>query len=103
MGILNGKVAAITGGASGMGEAMAKLFLENGARVVIGDLDGKKAKATAAALSGTSPNSCVAVEIDVTSAADVECLVRTAEEKFGRLDIMCNNAGYAPDFLIHEM
>jgi NAD(P)-dependent dehydrogenase (short-subunit alcohol dehydrogenase family) len=100
---LEGKVAVITGGASGMGEAMAQLFLEHGARVVIADIDREKVKTVAATLSRGSPGNCVGVTADVAVSHDAEHMVQAAVDEFGRLDIMCNNAGYPPDALIHEM
>jgi NAD(P)-dependent dehydrogenase (short-subunit alcohol dehydrogenase family) len=89
MGRLDGKVAIITGGASGMGAASARLFVQEGARVVIGDVQQEKAAALAASLGAA----CVAVRTDVTSGEDVQGLVRTAVDRFGKLDVMYNNAG----------
>lgn len=89
MGRLDGRVAIITGGASGMGEAAARLFVGEGARVVIGDVQDEKAQAVAASLG----EDCVAVRVDVTSGEDVQALVRTAIDRFGKLDVMYNNAG----------
>ena len=89
MGRLDGKVAVITGGASGMGEATTKLFVAEGARVVIGDIQREKAQALADSLG----DDCVAVEADVSSSEDVQALVRTAASEFGGFDVMYNNAG----------
>jgi len=89
MGRLEGKVAVITGGASGMGEATAKLFVQEGARVVIGDVQDDKGRAVA---SSIGPE-CVFVRTDVSSSEDVRALVKTAADRFGRLDVMYNNAG----------
>jgi NAD(P)-dependent dehydrogenase (short-subunit alcohol dehydrogenase family) len=89
MGRLSGKVAIITGGASGMGEAASRLFVQEGANVVIGDLQEQKAIALAAGLG----NAAVAKRVDVSRADDVRLLVDTALTKFGRLDVMFNNAG----------
>ena len=86
---LDGKVAVITGGASGMGEATAKLFVREGARVVICDMQEEKGQAVAAGLG----KECVFVRADVSQSEDVRGIVRTAVEQFGRLDIMYNNAG----------
>jgi NAD(P)-dependent dehydrogenase (short-subunit alcohol dehydrogenase family) len=86
---LDGKVAVITGGASGMGKATASLFLEEGARVVIGDIQAEAVRAVADSLGGN----CVGVRADVTSSEDVAGLVRTAVERFGTLDVIFNNAG----------
>ena len=89
MGRLDGKVAIITGGASGMGEATAKLFVQEGARVVIGDVQDEKGQAVAASIGPE----CVFVRTDVSSSEDVRALVRSAADRFGGLDIMYNNAG----------
>lgn len=99
MGRLDGKVAVITGGASGMGEAAARLFVAEGARVVIGDLQDERAQTVVAGLGGNG----VAVHCDVSVAADVERLVQTAVDRYGKLNIMFNNAGIgAGEGLIHE-
>jgi NAD(P)-dependent dehydrogenase (short-subunit alcohol dehydrogenase family) len=89
MGRLDGKVAVITGGASGIGEASARLFCAEGARVVIGDLHRERGEAVAASIG----DSCRFVVADVSRADDVRRAVATAVESFGRLDIMFNNAG----------
>lgn len=89
MGRLDGKVAIITGGASGMGEATAKLFVQEGARVVIGDVQDEKGQAVAASIGPE----CVFVRTDVSISEDVRALVRSAADRFGSLDIMYNNAG----------
>ncbi len=89
MGRLDGKVAVITGGASGMGEATTKRFIAEGARVVIGDVQREKVHALADSLG----DDCVAVEADVSSSEDVQALVRTAVTEFGHLDVMYDNAG----------
>ena len=89
MGRLDGKVAIITGGASGMGEATTQLFVKEGARVVVGDLQGEKGEALAASIGPE----CAFVHTDVASSEDVQRLVRTAIDRFGKLDVMYNNAG----------
>lgn len=89
MGRLDGKVAAITGAASGFGAAAARLFVKEGARVVLGDIQDDKGKAIAAELG----SSAVFVHCNVTSEDDIAKLVDTAVSKFGQLDIMYNNAG----------
>jgi NAD(P)-dependent dehydrogenase (short-subunit alcohol dehydrogenase family) len=86
---LDGKVAVITGGASGMGEATAKLFVREGARVVIGDVQREKGEAVAA---GIGPE-CRFLATDVSASEDVRALVNEAVNAWGRLDIMYNNAG----------
>lgn len=88
-GRLDGKVAVITGGASGMGEATAQLFVREGARVVIGDLQKEKGEAVVASIGPA----CRFVAADVSASEDVAGLVNAAVQAFGRLDIMYNNAG----------
>jgi len=86
---LAGKIAIVTGAASGFGEGIARKFVTEGARVVIADRDGDGARAVAEALGRHAE----AVRADVTKAADVEAMVRTAIERFDGLDILVNNAG----------
>jgi 3-oxoacyl-[acyl-carrier protein] reductase len=87
---LKGKVAIVTGAASGFGEGMAKRFAEEGARVVVADLNGPGAERVA----GEIGQAAVACKADVSQRADVEAMVKLATGRFGRLDIMVNNAGY---------
>lgn len=90
MGRLDGKVAIVTGGASGMGRATVKRFVEEGARVVIGDVQGEPGAAFAREL-GSAARFKLA---DVSREADVEALVAHALDEFGQLDCMFNNAGF---------
>lgn len=92
MGALDGKVAIITGAASGMGRAAAILFSREGARVVLADLNVKGGE-EAAALAREAGQDCVFQRTDVSLEEDVKALVAVAISKFGRLDIMFNNAG----------
>jgi len=93
-GKLGGKVAVITGGASGIGAAAARLFVAEGARVVIGDLNAGAGRALADALNAAARETvAVFLETDVARLQDVEALVAAAERDFGRLDILFNNAG----------
>lgn len=96
---LAGKVAVVTGAARGIGRACAERFLRDGAKIVIGDVDEDALAKTAAELGHA--DALRHVRTDVTSRADIERLVATAVEGFGRLDIMLNNAGIArnQDFL----
>jgi 3-oxoacyl-[acyl-carrier protein] reductase len=86
---LAGKVAIVTGAASGFGEGIARKFIAEGARVVVADRDGDGALRVADALGLHA----VGVRADVTRAADVEAMVATAIERFDGLDILVNNAG----------
>lgn len=87
---LKDKVAVVTGGASGFGAAIVRHFVEEGAKVVILDLNGEGA----ARVAGNSAQA-IAVGGDVTKRADIDKAVGTAVENFGRLDIVVNNAGWS--------
>ncbi|WP_417520026.1 SDR family NAD(P)-dependent oxidoreductase [Minwuia sp.] len=96
---LDGKVAAITGGASGMGRATVMRYLEEGASVAIGDLNAHNgAETLKAAEDAGFADRVIFVRGDVAEEGDVEALVGGAVEKFGRLDIMFNNAGVGGAF-----
>ena len=86
---LAGKIAIVTGAASGFGEGIARKFVAEGARVVVADRDGDGARRVAASLGAHAEG----VRADVTKAADVEAMVRTAIERFDGLDVLVNNAG----------
>ncbi|MDX8534147.1 SDR family oxidoreductase [Mesorhizobium sp. VK25A] len=94
-----GKVAVVTGAARGIGRACAERFLAEGAKVVLGDIDADELKKCAAEI-GTS-ETVLAVVTDVSRKDQVDALVAAAVARFGRVDIMLNNAGIAPvqDFL----
>src|SRR5688572_2578034 len=87
---LAGRVAVITGGASGIGLATAKRLAAEGARVVIGDLDGTAGEAAAEVVDGRF------VHVDVTDEEQVNHLFDAAAEAYGSVDIAFNNAGISP-------
>jgi NAD(P)-dependent dehydrogenase (short-subunit alcohol dehydrogenase family) len=87
---LAGKVALITGGASGIGEATVRLFLAEGASVVIADLQDARGRRVAGELGARA----VYAPTDVSREADVQAAVEVAVRQFGRLDCVFNNAGY---------
>lgn len=89
---LRGKVAAITGGGSGMGAATAALFAREGAAVVVADIDGDAAERVAASIR-SGGGQAAAVRADVTRLADNRAIVAAARERFGRLDVFHANAG----------
>src|SRR5699024_11193119 len=90
MGKLAGKVAIITGAAQGMGAAHAKLFVSEGAQVVITDVKQAEGEQLAAALG---PDKALFIKQDVASAADWEHVVAATKAQFGQIDILVNNAG----------
>ena len=89
-GRLNGQVAIITGGASGMGAATCRRFVEEGAKVVVADLQQDKGEALADELGPSAKF----VLTDVGNEADIQAMVATALDAFGRLDCLFNNAGF---------
>lgn len=99
--LLSGRTAVITGGAQGLGFAIAQRFIAEGARVVLGDLDPEVTEAAVTRLGGAC--AALAVRCDVTKATDVEALTRSAVEHFGGLDIMVNNAGITRDATMRKM
>ncbi|KAG6478181.1 hypothetical protein ZIOFF_061613 [Zingiber officinale] len=88
---LEGKVAFITGGAAGSGEATARLFVLHGAKVVIGDVRDELGRAAASSIGGEDV--ITFVHCDVSKEADVELAVDMAVAKYGRIDVVFNNAG----------
>ena len=98
---LEGKVAFISGGARGMGEAEARLFAREGAKVAIGDvLDGQGAAVEAAI--NTSGGECLYVHLDVAIEADWREAIQATLDRFGSLDVLVNNAGVSGSGMLHE-
>jgi 3-oxoacyl-[acyl-carrier protein] reductase len=99
MGVLDDKVAIVTGSGRGIGRATAELLSEHGAKVVINDLEGDLAAQTASEIAGeTAVHSG-----DLTKPGVPDALVQTAIEAWGRLDIIVNNAGYTSDAPLHKL
>jgi NAD(P)-dependent dehydrogenase (short-subunit alcohol dehydrogenase family) len=93
-GRLDGRVAVITGGCSGIGLATVRRFLEEGAKVVIGDVDDARGEELVAEF-GREDNMTY-VHVDVTSKEQVDALFKTAKDTHGSVDIAFNNAGISP-------
>jgi 3-oxoacyl-[acyl-carrier protein] reductase len=99
MGVLDGKVAIVTGSARGIGRATAELLSEQGAKVVINDLDADVAEQTSSEIDGET----AVFAGDLTKGDAPEKLVQTAIDAWGKLDIIVNNAGYTLDAPVHKL
>jgi 3-oxoacyl-[acyl-carrier protein] reductase len=99
MGVLDDKVAIVTGSARGIGRATAELLSSQGAKVVINDLDAEVAQQTASEIAGDT----AVYGGDLTKDRAADELVKTAIDSFGKIDIIVNNAGYTLDAPIHKM
>ncbi len=102
MGLIDGKVAILTGAGRGIGAATAKLFGAEGAAVVVSDLDPAPAEETAAAIRNAGGKAIV-VSGDVTDPAFPAQLIKATLDSFGGIDIIVNNAGYTWDAVIQNM
>lgn len=98
MGRLNNKVAVVTGAGRGLGHAIASQYAREGASVICCDLDPASAQATANAIGATG-GCAVAIAVDVADRAAVSAMAQQALAAFGRVDVVCNNAGILDDFL----
>jgi 3-oxoacyl-[acyl-carrier protein] reductase len=99
VGVLDGKAAIVTGSARGIGRATAELLAEQGARVLINDLDGDVAEQAASEIAGET----TVFGGDLTQAGVPDQLVQKAVDEFGQIDIIVNNAGYTWDGVAHKM
>jgi 3-oxoacyl-[acyl-carrier protein] reductase len=99
MGVLDDKVAIVTGSARGIGRATAELLSEQGAKVLINDLDGDVAEQAAGEIQGET----TVFAGDLTKDGTPDKLVQTAIDAWGKIDIIVNNAGYTLDAPIHKM
>jgi 3-oxoacyl-[acyl-carrier protein] reductase len=99
MGLLDGKAAIITGSARGIGRATAELFISEGAKVLINDIDGDVAEQAAGEIEGET----AVFAGDLTKPGVPDELVAKANEAFGQVDIVVNNAGYTWDGVVHKM
>ena len=87
------RVAIVTGGASGIGRALGAALVRRGDRVVLADVDGAAAEEAAERLRATGPGTATAAVVDVREADAVASLVTSTAERYGRLDLLFNNAG----------
>jgi 3-oxoacyl-[acyl-carrier protein] reductase len=99
VGVLDGKAAIVTGSARGIGRATAELLAEQGARVLVNDLDGDVAEQAASEIGGET----AVFGGDLTKEGVCDELVQRAADEFGQIDIIVNNAGYTWDGVAHKM
>jgi 3-oxoacyl-[acyl-carrier protein] reductase len=99
VGVLDGKAAIVTGSARGIGRATAELLAEQGARVLINDLDGDVAEQAAAEIGGET----AVFGGDLTQPGVPDAIIQKAVDEFGQIDIIVNNAGYTWDGVAHKM
>ena len=99
MGLLDGKAAIVTGSARGIGRATAELFVKEGAKVLINDIDGEVAEQAASEIDGET----AVFAGDLTEPGVPDDLVAKAIDAFGEVDIVVNNAGYTWDGVVHRM
>jgi 3-oxoacyl-[acyl-carrier protein] reductase len=100
--LLDGKAAVVTGGAQGIGLAIASAFAAAGGRIVLGDIDQARAEAAGDELRAEGAEVVVG-RCDVTSEVDVDALVQLSVDHFGSLDVMVNNAGITRDATMRKM
>lgn len=90
MSTLNGRICIVTGAAQGIGKGIAQRLVADGATVVVADLNGEAAAETAAELG----NDSIGVTVDISDRTAVDAMVAQAKEKYGRIDVLVNNAGW---------
>ena len=99
---LKDKVAIVTGAAAGIGRASSLLFAKEGAKVIAVDLDGTTLDRVAGEIAKAG-GECVPVVVDVSQASGVQSVVRMIVEKYGRIDVLFNNAGIVPPGKVDEI
>lgn len=97
---LKDKIAVVTGGAQGIGKAIAETLAQHGAHVVVADIKLEKAEATAQAIAASTGRRAIAVQGNVADSESAKAMIDRAIEEFGRIDILINNAGTTRDNLI---
>jgi 3-oxoacyl-[acyl-carrier protein] reductase len=100
---LTKKIAVVTGGAQGIGRAVAETLARRGAHVVVADLQMEKAETVAQEISASTGNRAIAVQVDVSDSASAQAMIDAAIAEFDRVDILVNNAGITRDNLIMRM
>ena len=91
--ILRDRIALVTGGAQGLGQAICQRLAEEGCHVVVADLNEEKAIQTAGDIAASTGQRTIAIKVDISNEAQVEAMVARTVQEFGRLDILVANAG----------
>lgn len=97
------RVVLVTGGGHGIGRAISEIFARNGDRVVIADSSASAAEAVAGTIGEEMNAEAMSVEVDVRDAASVEAAVNQVIDRFGKIEVLVNNAGIYPNTLVVEM
>lgn len=97
-GLVKEKFALVTGAAQGIGKAVALIYAQNGADVMLCDLNEDKVKEAAKEIADETGQKCIGLKMDISNSKDVEAVAAEAIKAFGRIDMMCNSAG----ILIHS-
>ncbi len=100
---LTDKIAVVTGGAQGIGQAVAETLARRGANVVVADLQVEKAETVAQEITTSTGNRAIAVQVDVSDSESAKAMIDAAIAEFDRVDILVNNAGITRDNLIMRM
>jgi 3-oxoacyl-[acyl-carrier protein] reductase len=100
---LTDKIAVVTGGAQGIGRAVAETLARRGANVVVADLQVEKAEAVAQEITTSTGNKAIAVQVDVSDSKSAQAMIGATIAEFDRVDILVNNAGITRDNLIMRM
>jgi 3-oxoacyl-[acyl-carrier protein] reductase len=100
---LTDKIAVVTGGAQGIGKAVAETLARCGANVVVADLQVEKAEAVAQEIAADTGNKAIAVQVDVSDSESAQAMIDAVTAEFDRVDILVNNAGITRDNLIMRM
>ncbi len=100
---LSHKVAVVTGGAQGIGRAISEVLAQQGANVVVADIQTEKAEATAQEIAADTGQRVIAAQVDVSDMSSAKAMIDRTVEEFGQIDILVNNAGTTRDNLIIRM
>jgi 3-oxoacyl-[acyl-carrier protein] reductase len=101
--LLKDKVAIVTGAAQGIGKTIARMFSEQGAKVILCDMMEDKVSEAAAEIEGLTGHKAVGMAVNVTKKADIEAVVKKTLDTFGKIDILVNNAGILKHALLLDM